>query len=216
MEQSDTTAGDGVCFVGDFVANVAGSEPRLKCNSIVCLVESTFDPLLAFGEPMSENDVHLKSFCGRCVWKAGNSSNTSKHRRISSFLHFPPTFAPGTLASSRTRMKSVGASVVAASIAPPLVWGHQTYRWLTDPNNPVNAPPRPGGLPFVPAPPKPDPEKFLKLMQQILQPTQEALGAVVGGPALGALAAQLPPPNAPHAPNAPLDTIGKGGDPSKR
>ena len=50
--------------------NVAGSEAGLKCNSIACLIETAVDPLLAFGEPMPKNDVHLKSFRGRCVWKA--------------------------------------------------------------------------------------------------------------------------------------------------
>jgi len=34
MEQSDATTRDGVCFAGEFVVNVSGSEPRLKCNSI--------------------------------------------------------------------------------------------------------------------------------------------------------------------------------------
>jgi hypothetical protein len=61
----------------------------LESKRIVCLIETASDPVLAFGEPMSENDVHLKSFRWRCVWKAGNSSNTSKRGRISSFFHFP-------------------------------------------------------------------------------------------------------------------------------
>ena len=94
--KSDTTTGDGVCFVGDLVANVAGNEPGLKCNSIACLIEPTFDPLLAFDEPMSEDAVHLNPLVGD-VLEADNSPNTSQHRRISSFFHFPLTLYPENL-----------------------------------------------------------------------------------------------------------------------
>ena len=39
---------------------------------------------------------------GDVFGRLGNSSNTSKHRRISSFFHFHPNSDPGALASSRT------------------------------------------------------------------------------------------------------------------
>ena len=35
MEQSNSTTGNGVRLVGDFVVDVAGSETGLKCNRIV-------------------------------------------------------------------------------------------------------------------------------------------------------------------------------------
>jgi hypothetical protein len=88
MKQSDSTAGDGVCFIGDVVVNVGGREAGLKGNRIACLVESACHPRLAFGEPTTENGIHLKSFCGRGGWKAANSSNTAKHRRISRISSF--------------------------------------------------------------------------------------------------------------------------------
>ena len=83
-------------LVGYFIVNIAGSETGLKCQCVARLIEAALDSLLAFVEPTVENEIHLKSFRGRFVWEAANSSNTAKHRRISSFFIFPELILPNT------------------------------------------------------------------------------------------------------------------------
>ena len=62
MEQSDTAAGDGKCFVVDLVVKDAGREQDRKVMLLHVL--STLNPVLASGEQAAKNDVRLKSFCG--------------------------------------------------------------------------------------------------------------------------------------------------------
>jgi hypothetical protein len=67
MEHPNAAAADGARFVGDFVVNVAGGELRLKRNGIARFIKATANPILAFGEPVADNAIHLKSFRGRCA-----------------------------------------------------------------------------------------------------------------------------------------------------
>src|SRR3981189_445012 len=86
MNSPNAAAADAADSLGHLVMNVAGTELRPERQRVFAFVEPACDSALAFVEPTTENDVHLKSFRERCVWWCRNLSNTANHRRISSFF----------------------------------------------------------------------------------------------------------------------------------
>ena len=64
MHGANAAAGNAMCFVGNFVLNVTGTEGWPESHGVFLLIEPARNSVLAFCEPTSENDLHLKSFRG--------------------------------------------------------------------------------------------------------------------------------------------------------
>ncbi len=61
VDGPNAAKGDGLCFVGDFGAAVAGHDYRLIAERILRFIESLMNAGLAFLEPVSEKGLYLES-----------------------------------------------------------------------------------------------------------------------------------------------------------
>ena len=62
VDGADAAASDGAERLRHFVLDVAGAELGLERHGVFGFVEPAHDSALAFVEPTTENDLHLKSF----------------------------------------------------------------------------------------------------------------------------------------------------------
>src|SRR5271166_5705050 len=88
-------------FVGNLVLNVAAVEHGPEGHRVFALIEPTFDSVLAFCEPFSENLDHLKSFRVPSDWKSGYLTKHPKSPKDFKFFQKYSTKNCGNLAYSR-------------------------------------------------------------------------------------------------------------------
>ena len=88
MDGADAAVGDGLCFVGDLVVNVAGRQQGLIADVIRDLSRRRWLRDLYFRNHRRKI-ASLEILLWACVCGAGYSSNPAKRRRISSFSFSP-------------------------------------------------------------------------------------------------------------------------------